>query len=154
MEDAWVPGGGRIGKDMEQFAAYGHAIVSLAAFAMVGLILGPVAAARSAAAGYAPGEVPRADYRDTTYRTTRAYQNAMELAGMFAAVTLAAILAGANPAWVNGLASVFLISRLLLVVVHIMGLGRPNMGLRTVVFVVGWACCLILGLLAFVGVFA
>jgi uncharacterized MAPEG superfamily protein len=139
---------------MEQFAAYGHAIVSLAIFAMMGLVLGPLSAARSTAAGYAPGEVPRADYRDATYRTTRAYQNAIELTGMFTAVVLAAILAGASPAWVNGLASVFLISRLVLAVVHIMGMGRPNMGLRSVVFLVGWVCCLLLGLLGILGVFA
>lgn len=139
---------------MEQFAQYGHAIVSLAVFAMVGLLLGPVAAARSTAAGYAPGEVPKANYGDATYRLTRAHQNAVELTGMFTAVTLAAILAGASPWWVNILASVFLISRLAVAVIHIMGIGQPSMGPRTIVFVVGWACCLILAIMAVVAVLA
>lgn len=139
---------------MEQFAEYGHAIVALAVFALIGLIMGPVAAARSTAAGYAPGEVPKADYGDATYRLMRAYQNAMEITGMFTAVTLAAILAGSSPWWVNILASVFLISRIAVAAIHVAGLGRPNMGPRTIVFLVGWACCVVLGVMAIVAVLA
>ena len=154
MEIECLPGGGGVGRGMEQFAAYGHAIVSLAVFALVGLILGPVAAGRSTAAGYAPGEVPRADYDDPVYRLTRAYQNAMELTGIFTAVVVAAILAGAGAWWVNLLAAVFLISRLLVAVIHIAGVGSPNMGPRSIVFVIGWACCVILAIMAVVAVFA
>ncbi len=139
---------------MEQFAEYGHAIVAMAVFAMFGLILGPVAAARSTAVGYAPGEVPKPDYGDAIYRLTRTYQNAMELAGLFTAVTVAALLAGASPFWVNILASVFLVSRVVLAVVHVAGVGKPNLGPRTYVFVIGWACCLILGIMAIVAVLA
>lgn len=139
---------------MEQFAEYGHAIVSMAVFAMIGLLLGPVAAARSTAAGYAPGEVPKPDYGDVDYRLTRAYQNAMELTGMFTAVTVAAMLAGASPGWVNILASVFLISRVVVAIVHIAGIGKPNLGPRTIAFVVGWACCLLLAIMAILAVFA
>lgn len=138
---------------MEQFADYGHAIVSMAVFAMMGLLLGPVAAARSTAAGYAPGEVPKADYGDFDYRLTRAYQNAMELTGMFTAVTVSAMLAGASPGWVNILASVFLISRIVVAIVHISGVGKPNLGPRTIAFVVGWASCLLLAIIAVLAVF-
>jgi uncharacterized MAPEG superfamily protein len=137
---------------MEQFAEYGHAIVSLAIFPLVGLLLGPVAAARCTAAGYAPGEVPKADYGDASYRLMRAYLNAMEMTGMFTAVTVAAILAGASAWWVNLLASIFLLSRVLVAVIHIGGLGKPNMGPRSIVFVIGWACCLILAIMAVVAV--
>lgn len=138
---------------MEQFAQYGHAIVSLAVFALLTLLLSPVAAARSTGAGYAPGEVPKADYGDPIYRLMRAYLNAMEMTGLFATVTIAAILAGASPYWVNLLASIFLLSRLLVVVVHIAGIGKPNLGPRTMIFVVGWACCVILAIMAVVAVF-
>lgn len=139
---------------MEQFAEYGHAIVAMAVFALVGLLLGPVAAARCTAAGHAPGEVPKPDYGDANYRLMRASLNAVETAALFTAVTVAAILAGASPWWVNLLASVFLVSRLAVAVIHIAGIGQPNMGPRSIVFVIGWACCVILAIMAVVAVFA
>jgi len=63
---------------------------------------------------------------------------------------VAAILAGASPFWVNLLATVFLLSRLVVAFIHIRGIGAENMGPRTMIFVVGWAACLILGLMAIV----
>lgn len=138
---------------MEHFSEYGHAIVSLAVFAMLGLILSPISAARKADAGVAPGALPAPDYSDPTYRLSRAYMNAMELCGFFTAVTVAAILAGASPFWVNLLASVFLLSRFVMAFVHIRGIGKANLGPRSMIFGLGWVCCLALGVLAIVAAF-
>lgn len=139
---------------MEIFAPYGHALVSIALFAVIGLILGPVGAAISTGRGYDPGAIPKPDYGDISYRLTRAYQNAMETMGFFAGVTLAAILAGADPWWTNTFASVFLVSRILLVVVHLAGMGPKNFGPRTIVYVIGWVCLLALAYMATAAVFA
>lgn len=133
---------------MEQFSAYSHAIVSLAVFAILGLLISPIAAARKSGEGVTAGSMPAADYGNLTYRINRAYLNAAEMAGFFALVTIAAILAGASPFWVNWLASIFLISRLAVAFVHIRGIGAQNMGPRTMLFVLGWACCVVLALLA------
>ena len=135
---------------MEQFSEYSAAIVSLAVFAMLGLLLNPIGAALKSSEGITAGSMPEADYENRTYRINRAYLNAAEMAGFFAIVTVAAILAGASPFWVNLLATVFLLSRLVVAFIHIRGIGAENMGPRTMIFVVGWAACLILGLMAIV----
>ncbi|MEP2030081.1 MAG: MAPEG family protein [Paracoccaceae bacterium] len=138
---------------MEQFAEYGHAIVSVAAFALIGLILSPISAARKANEQMEPGAMPKEDYSNLTYRMCRAHQNAVEMAGLFTAVTIAAILAGASPFWVNLLAALFLVSRIIMAFVHIRGIGKPQQGPRTLLYVLGWACCVILAILAIFAVF-
>ncbi len=139
---------------MEQFAAYGHAIVAMAGTAIFGLLLSPLSAMRKTKIGLAPGSEPEADYSSSVYRWHRCYANLSETMGYFLAVTVAAMLAGASPFWVNLLASIFFVSRLVLAFVHIRGLGRPDMSLRSFSYVGGWAVCVILGLMAIVGVFA
>lgn len=138
---------------MEPFAAYSHAIMSLAVFAILGLVLGPVSAARKAGEGVEAGAMPVPDYSSATYRLSRAYMNAVELCGMFTAVTVAAILAGAIPFWVNLLTLVFLASRVAVAVVHIGGFGKANRGTRSFIFIVGWACCIALALLAIIAAY-
>ena len=138
---------------MEQFAEYGHAIVAVAAFALIGLMLGPVSAARKANEQLEPGAMPKEDYNSLTYRLCRAHQNAIEMAGLFTAVTFAAILAGASPFWVNLLASLFFASRIIMAFVHDRGIGKPQQGPRTLLYVLGWACCVVLGIFAIVAVF-
>lgn len=138
---------------MEQFSEYGHAIVSVVAFALIGLILGPVSGARKANEQLEPGAMPKEDYSSLTYRLCRAHQNAIEMAGFFTAVTFAAILAGASPFWVNLLASLFFASRIVMAFVHIRGIGDPQRGPRSLLYVLGWACCATLGIFAIVAVF-
>lgn len=138
---------------MEQFADYAHAIVSVAAFALIGLLLAPLSAARKAKEKMEPGETPKADYNNPTYRWARAHQNAAEMIGLFSAVTFAAMLAGASAFWVNLLASVFLVSRIAMAIVHVQGIGNPQQGPRTLLYVLGWACCVVLGLFAIVAAF-
>jgi len=129
---------------MEAFAAYSHAIVAMAATAVMLLIMSPLSAMKKTKLGLAPGATPEQDYGNSCYRWHRAYSNLTENMGTFAAVTVAAILAGANPFWVNLLASLFLVARLVLAVVHINGIGKPDMSIRSFAYVAGWLMCLIL----------
>ena len=133
---------------MEQFADYGHAIVAMAATAGFGLLVNPFTAVAKMNRGHAAGGTPAEDYGDKTYRFNRAYLNLTEIMGFFVAATVAAILAGANPTWVNWLAAIFFVARLAHFGVHYAGVGPMNFGPRTCMFVVGWACCLILALMA------
>lgn len=138
---------------MEQFAAYGHAIVAMAATAIFGLLINPLTAVAKMNQGREAGGAPAEDYGDKTYRFNRAYLNLTEIMGFFVAATMAAILAGANPHWVNWLASIFFVARIAHFFVHYAGIGPMNMGPRTFVFVVGWGCALILAILAVFAVF-
>ncbi len=138
---------------MEQFAAYGHAIVAMAGMAIFGLFLSPLSAMRKSKLGLAPGAEPTADYTSEVYRWHRAYGNLAETMGFFVACTMAAILAGANPFWVNLLASIFFISRVVLAVVHIGGIGKPDMSARSFIYVAGWLACVLLALMAIFSVF-
>jgi uncharacterized MAPEG superfamily protein len=139
---------------MEQFSAYGHAIVAMAAVGMMHMIMGPLSAMKKTKLGLAPGATPEQDYDSATYRWHRAYGNLSETVGTFVAVTVAAMLAGANPFWVNLLAAVFFLSRIVMAVVHIKGIGGADMSVRSFTYVAGWAMCLILGLMAIVNGFA
>ncbi len=138
---------------MEQFGSYGHAIFAMAATAGFGLILSPLSGMRKAALGLEPGAEPKADYSTAVYRWHRAYCNLSETIGFFVAVTLAAILAGANPFWVNTFAALFFVSRLVLAFVHIKGIGKSDMGARSFTYVAGWFFCMMLAGMAIVSVF-
>ncbi|GAB5436461.1 MAPEG family protein [Falsiruegeria mediterranea] len=138
---------------MEGFAEYSHAIASLVLFTLVVLALSPFSALAKAGKGLAPGATPEQDYSDNAYRLNRAYLNGTETLPAFVAVTVAAMLAGASPFWVNLLASVVLVSRIIMLVIHLRGIGQPNNGPRSVFYVLGWACMVALGIMALVAVF-
>ena len=137
---------------METFAVYGHAIVSLVLFAGIVMALSPFAALKKQGAGLAPGATPGEDYADPAYRLHRAYLNGAETLPVFATVTLAAILTGVSPFWVNLLASLVLVTRLAMLVVHLRGIGKPHNGPRSFLYVAGWACMLVIGIMAIAGV--
>lgn len=139
---------------MEQFADYSHAIASLALFALITLALSPMAGLARNRSGVAAGGLPEADYSNRDFRICRAYQNAAESLGAFAAVIAAAVLAGASPFWVNLFASLAVLSRLIMVYVHIKGHGAgKEPGPRTIFYVFGWAMMLLIALLAFFAAF-
>ncbi len=137
---------------MEPFAAYGHAIVSLVLFAVIVLALSPFSALKKQGEGLAPGGTPEEDYASAAYRLHRAYQNGAESLAIFATVTVAAILAGASPFWINLLASLALVTRVAMLVVHLRGIGKPHNGPRSVFYVSGWVCMLVIALFALVAV--
>ncbi len=138
---------------MADFAAYGHAIVSVALVALIALILAPISAAEKAKLGLTAGAVPEPDYASKAYRCSRAHLNVTEVMGTFAAVTVAAILAGAAPFWVYLFASLFFLARLVHAVVHVKGIGAEAAGIRTISFVFGSAMCLLLAIMAILAVF-
>lgn len=138
---------------MELFAEYGHAIASVVIFTLIILFLSPLSALAKQGKGLAPGATPEQDYSDKAYRLNRAYLNGTETLPAYAAITVAAILMGVSPFWVNLLASVVLVSRLVMLFVHIRGIGKPHSGLRSVLYVVGWACMFVMGIMALVAAF-
>ncbi|WP_170788374.1 MAPEG family protein [Ruegeria lacuscaerulensis] len=138
---------------MGVFAEYGHAIASVMVFTLVVLFMAPFTALAKTAKGLAPGATPSQDYADKAYRLNRAYLNGTETLPAFAAVVVAAVLMGVSPFWVNLLASIALVARLVMLVVHIRGIGKPNSGLRSVLYVLGWVCMFVIGLMALVAAF-
>ncbi|MBZ8119640.1 MAPEG family protein [Roseovarius sp. LXJ103] len=138
---------------MDGFDAYTHAIAALAIMGVLVLLIGPVSALKKQATGLASGATPPEDYANSAYRWHRAHGNASENLAIFATVTVAAILAGASPFWVNWLASIFIVARALMLVLHVGGIGRTNIGPRSFAFVAGALCCYGLAGLALVAAF-
>ena len=138
---------------MDGLTDYSHAIAALALYGMLALILNPVAGLTRARAGLEPGEMPSPDYNNRSYRVCRSYQNTVEMAGVFAVVVSAAIFAGVSPSLVNWLASLSLLFRVVMIYVHIQGVGAPENGARTIIFVLCWLCKLALAVLAVVAAF-
>jgi uncharacterized MAPEG superfamily protein len=130
------------------FAPYAHAIASLGFWALLCVALIPLSVIGTARARSDSGH-PVRDYSDPVYRRHRALQNAIETSGPFVAATVAAILAGAPPFWVNLLASVFIIARYSTAITHIVSENQP---LRSATWAVGMLCLVgLTGLAIFAG---
>jgi uncharacterized MAPEG superfamily protein len=126
--------------------AYAPTVVVLALWGILTFVLSIVAVVGKPRASCACGQ-PARDYSDPTYRRHRAFQNALEATPFFLSATLAAIVIGAVPFWVNLLAVVFLIARLCTAGVHV---GTTIQPLRSIFWTVGVICCLGLAGLAVV----
>ena len=130
---------------MEAFDAYSHALASLGGFAILMIVLGAMSTVgRTADNRCDCGQVKR-KYSDPAYRRGRAFANAMEMVGPFLCATLAAILVGASPFWVNVLASVFFLTRVLMAIVHI---GTEIQPLRSLFWAIGMFSVLALAIMA------
>lgn len=139
---------------MDAFAEYGHAIASLAGLVVLWGVMNPLSAIKKGRAGAVSGGAPpSSSYSDPAYRWYRAYANLTESVPFFAMALVAAILAGSSPVWVNLLASVFLLIRIAMAVIHVQGIGKPSGGLRSIVFTMGWAISIILAVLAIIAAF-
>ncbi len=135
---------------MTDLAAYSHALASLAGWGLMMVVLAVLSVVGTPLAKTDSG-MPVRDYSDPFYRRDRAFRNAIETTGPFIAVTLAAILVGASPFWVNLFASIFLVSRIAVAAVHI---GTEIQALRSAIWSVGMICVLALGLMGLVGAFS
>lgn len=122
---------------MDQFAEYSHATTALAIWAVMIAVLSMLSTRGRTPETRSDCGKPVRDYSNKAYRAERAFMNAVEVSGPFIAACLAAILAGAAPFWVNTFASVFVIGRLAMAVVHI---GTEIQPLRSVLFLVGLIC--------------
>ncbi len=138
---------------MEQFSAYGHALLAVAIYAVITMVLNAVTGIRKGNANMAPGEGYKADYDDPSYRIDRAYMNSMELMGIYAAVTFSAVLAGASPFWTNVLASAILVFRVLYTFAYFRKIGAGYGGVRTILLVLSAAAIICLCVLTAVSVF-
>jgi uncharacterized MAPEG superfamily protein len=132
---------------VEQFDAYGHALAAIAGLALLQIVLSPVSALAKWREGLVPGSAPAPDYASRTYRAHRAYGNLTESMGLFVGVCVAAILVRVAPLWVNWLASIYLVARLVMAVVHVKGWGRSDIGLRSYAYVTGNLICAALAVL-------
>lgn len=130
---------------METFAAYSHAIAALALWAIMVSVLGALSTRGRTAEGRCDCGKPKRNYDDPVYRSERAFMNAVESSGPFIASTLAAILIGASPLWVNIFASVFIVARVGMAFVHIRTTNQPA---RSLFFSLGLFCILGLVVLA------
>jgi len=138
---------------MEQFSAYGHALISVAAYAVLTMMLNAVTGIRKGSSNMAPGQHYEADYDNLDYRIDRAYMNSMELMGIYAAATFAAILAGANPFWTNLFASAVLLFRLAYTFAYFQKIGTGYGGLRTILLVLSAICIIAMAILTAIAVF-
>ena len=112
---------------------------TLAAYAVLGvLVLVQVSVADVAGIGarHVPGMPVTTGHGDFFFRATRAYANTNESLATFVLLTLAAILLGANAAWTNRLAVVFVASR----AVHMLAYYTDLRTLRSTAFGVGLLC--------------
>lgn len=137
---------------MEQFSAYGHSLFSIAIWILVVQLLSAWVGAAKGKAGIVPGATPEPDYSNKVYRLHRAYENSIANLAVLTSSVAIAIFAGVSPFWVNLFASVAVLARLVMVYVHIQGLGKPTQGLRTAIFVFHWALILAIALMAAVAV--
>jgi uncharacterized MAPEG superfamily protein len=135
---------------VEQFDAYGHAIASLALWALIILCLSGLSLQGRSKSQLCDCGKPKRDYSDPVYRRERAFQNAIESSGPFIAATVAAILAGAGPFMVNLLASVFIVARIAMVVVHVWTENQP---MRSMAYGISWFAMILLAVLAIGAVF-
>lgn len=122
---------------MEIFTPYAHALTALALWPILSIVLGMVATTGKTPDNTCACGNPKRNYDDPAYRRSRAFANAMEMSGPFIAATLAAILAGGDPFWVNTFASVFLASRVVTAAIHI---GSTIQPLRSAAWMVGLIC--------------
>ncbi len=138
---------------MEAFGEYGHALVAIAIWILVVQGLSAWVGTAKAKAGITAGATPPEDYENQCYRIHRAYENSVANLSVLVAAIVIAVLAGASPFWVNLLASVAVVARLVMVYVHIQGMGNATQGLRTGIFVSHWALIVLITILAVVAVF-
>ncbi|KIN61406.1 Inner membrane protein [Sulfitobacter noctilucae] len=129
---------------MEEFAAYSHAITSLALWSLISLVLGMLSTIGRTPENRCACGHPKRDYSNIVYRRSRAFANAIEMSGPFIGATVAAILIGVAPFWVNVLASVFIVSRIVMAAIHI---GTEIQPARSVAWMIGWICVIALAIM-------
>jgi uncharacterized MAPEG superfamily protein len=135
---------------VEIFAAYSHALASLALWGVMVSVLGALSTRGRSAENRCDCGKPKRNYDDPVYRSERAFMNAVETSGPFISVAVAAVLLGASPFWVNLFASVFIVARLAMAFVHIRTTNQP---MRSAFFLVGLICLLALAILALAAAF-
>lgn len=91
-----------------------------------------------------PGMPVRFDHSKLSFRALRTYANSAETFPAFGWALLVAILSGASPVLVNWLAGGYFASRVAFWVIYYAGVGKPAGGPRTIAFVAGLLCNIVL----------
>jgi len=138
---------------MDTFSDYGPALVSVILYAVVAQVLNAATGIRKGGEDIAPGASQEPDYQNASYRLDRTYMNTIEMMVFFIALVFAAILAGANPLWVNMLASAGVSLRIAANIFYIKGIGKAYGGLRTKISILASIVNLALATLAFLAIF-
>ena len=138
---------------MEQFTDYSHALVAVAGVCLIALLQNFHVGLQRGKHGLAPDAVIKDDYSDPVFRVFRVYANTVESLPAFVGAVVAAVLLGASAFWVNLFAALHLVIRLVYWWVYVSGTGKPQAGLRTFVFVAGWAMNVLIALMAIVAGF-
>ena len=81
-----------------------------------------------------PGMPLRLDYRALSFRAMRTYQNFVETLPAFGFALLTAIIVGVIPFWVNLLAGIYFVFRLLFWAIYYSGIGKTVSGPRSIVY--------------------
>jgi uncharacterized MAPEG superfamily protein len=123
-------------------------IISLLIFVLIVLVQSALVGAGKAKAGLTPGSDPETDYASGIYRLNRSHQNGVEIMPAAAVALIVPILVGVSSWWVNLLMALFLLTRIIYVVIYAQNVGKPTQGVRTMIFVAGWATLVILCLMA------
>lgn len=132
---------------MEAFDTYSHAIAALALWSILVMVLAALSTVGRTEQDRSASGKPKRNYANAWYRRERAFANAVESSGPFIAATVAAMLAGAAPFWVNLLASLFILARFFMAIVHIRTENQP---LRSAGFTVGLICVAAMAVMALV----
>ncbi|MDF1607551.1 MAPEG family protein [Hoeflea sp. YIM 152468] len=133
---------------MDQIAAYSTGMISLLIFVLIVLLQSALVGAGKAKAGLVPGSDPAADYDNGLYRLNRSHLNGVEIMPAAGIALFAAILTGVSSWWVNLLMALFLLARIVYVAVYARNVGKPVQGVRTFVYVAGWAMLVVLCVMA------
>jgi len=94
-----------------------------------------------------PGMPLRFDHSKLSFRVLRTYSNSAESVPTFGFTLLVAIVVGVSSSWVNGLAVLYLLSRLAFWLFYYSGVGKIAGGPRTLAYVLGLFVNFILALL-------
>lgn len=137
---------------MRYFPEYWAAIASIAALALLTLLSSLAASILKIRDRLGSGSSPPPDCENVANPIWRAQIDSTELMGIFVAATVAAILAGAGPYWVNFFTFMFLLSRIAHAIVQLGGIGPENYSLR--LYIADWLICAMLASLAIAAVFA
>ncbi|MFC3192875.1 MAPEG family protein [Marinicella sediminis] len=134
--------------------AYLPALVSLALLCLMvviqSLLSAPLAFLRNE---QAPGMPLQGDHSLLSFRVLRTHANSAESLAPFGLTLLLAISVNASVQWVNGLAMAHVAFRLLFWLIYYSGIGKVAGGPRTLSFVGGLSCNLILIIMVFTTMF-
>ncbi|RUO32675.1 MAPEG family protein [Aliidiomarina sanyensis] len=105
--------------------------------------------------GSVPGLPPRdAAHRSFTFRAWRTHQNSLENAGTMVGGALFAILAGANPVWLQALMAIMVVSRIAHMLLYYGIATEKNPSPRSYFFAISWFSNIGIIALGFVALFA